>query len=75
VEAGTLSLGQGASTAAKTLRAIASGDAQAEGPRVTACRAILEIGLRVLEVEELTDRVERLEAQLAAHPNHSPFRR
>jgi phage terminase small subunit len=61
VEAGTLSLGQGASAAAKTLRAIASGKKPAEGPRVTACRAILEIGLRVLEVDKLTDRVERLE--------------
>jgi hypothetical protein len=61
VEAGTLSLGQGASAAAKALRAIASGKKPAEGPRVTACRAILEIGLRVLEVDKLTDRVERLE--------------
>jgi polyhydroxyalkanoate synthesis regulator phasin len=74
VEAGTLSLGQGASTAAKTLRQIASGEATAEGPRVTACRAILEIGLRVLEVDELTDRVERLEQQLADKPNHLPYR-
>ena len=61
VQAGTLSLGQGASVAAKALRAIASGKKPAEGPRVSACRAILEIGLRVLEVDKLTDRVERLE--------------
>jgi hypothetical protein len=73
VEAGTLSLGQGASTAAKTLRQIASGEATAEGPRVTACRAILEIGLRVLEVDELTDRVERLEAQLSNQPGAPGF--
>jgi hypothetical protein len=67
VQAGTLALGQGASTAAQTLRAIAAGKEAAEGPRVSACRAILEIGLRVLEVDELTERVEQLETQLREH--------
>lgn len=67
VQSGTLALGQGARVAAKTLRAIASGKAQASGPRVTACRAILEIGLRVLEVEELEERVAALEAKLTAN--------
>jgi hypothetical protein len=64
VQAGTLALGQGAKTAATTLRQIAAGKARAAGPRVTACRAILEIGLRVLEVEELEARVQALEASL-----------
>ena len=63
ISAGTLSLGQGAADAARSLRAIAKGSEAAEGPRVSACRSILEIGLRVLEVEELTERVENLEAQ------------
>jgi polyhydroxyalkanoate synthesis regulator phasin len=65
VQAGTLSLGQGAASAAKALRAIAAGEEAAEGPRVSACRSILEIGLRVLEVDELSERLERLEEQIA----------
>jgi len=66
ISAGTLSLGQGAADAAKSLRAIAKGDEAAEGPRVSACRSILEIGLRVLEVDELEERVAALEGKLAA---------
>jgi len=65
VQAGTLSLGQGAAEAARSLRAIAKGKEPAEGPRVTACRAILEIGLRVVEGEEVSERLAAIEARLA----------
>jgi hypothetical protein len=77
IQAGTLSLGQGAADAAKSLRAIATGDEAAEGPRVSACRSILEIGLRVVELEDVQEQLDEIKSQLAALPGaHSnTFRR
>ena len=66
VQAGALTLGQSASIAATALRKIADGSDLAEGPRVSACRTILEIGLKVLEFDELAKRLEVVEAQLAS---------
>jgi hypothetical protein len=68
IQAGTLSLGQGAADAAKSLRAIAKGDEAAEGPRVSACRSILEIGLRVVELEDVQEQLAEIREQLAAMP-------
>ena len=68
VEAGTLTLGQASTVAAHTLKNVASGKAEASGPRVTAAKAILEISIRALEVEELSARVGRLEEQLGQQP-------
>ena len=78
IQAGTLSLGQGAADAAKSLRAIAKGDEAAEGPRVSACRSILEIGLRVVELEDVQEQLDEIKATLANLPGtqtHPTFRR
>jgi cytosine/adenosine deaminase-related metal-dependent hydrolase len=73
VEGGTLTLGAASTVAARTLKNVASGKAEASGPRVTAAKAILEISIRALEVEELNDRVARLEAQLSNQPGAPGF--
>jgi hypothetical protein len=68
VEAGTLTLGQASTVAARTLLNVASGKAVPSGPVVTAAKAILEISIRALEVEELSVRVSALEEQLGHQP-------
>lgn len=68
IQAGTLSLGQGAADAAKSLREIARGKEAAEGPRVSACRSILEIGLRVVELEDVQEQLDEIKSQLANMP-------
>lgn len=70
IQAGTLSLGQGAAGAAKSLRAIAEGKEAAEGPRVSACRSILEIGLRVVELDDVQEQLDDIKAQLASLPGN-----
>ena len=51
-----------AEKAIDALEAVA-GDATAPAPRVTAARSLLELGIRAFEVEELAERVLRLETQ------------
>jgi ATP-dependent helicase YprA (DUF1998 family) len=72
IQAGTLSLGQGAADAARSLRAIATGDEAAEGPRVSACRSILEIGLKVVELEDVQEQIAEIKEQLAGLAGRQP---
>ena len=65
VQCGTLALGQAASTAARTLKRVAVKGGPGDGPRVSAARAILEIGSKALEIEDIESRLNELENRLS----------
>jgi len=71
VQAGTLTLGQAARTAARTLKNVAAKGGPGDGPRVSAARAILEIGTKALEIEEIEARLAELEAR---QPGNAGFK-
>lgn len=48
--------------AVNTLKTVAGDDQAPPSARVAAARAILDLGLRVVEIEDLAERIERLEA-------------
>jgi len=74
VQCGTLAIGQAATTAARTLKQVAAKGGAGDGPRVTAARAILEIGSRALEIEEIENRLAELEARQGEQPGGNGFR-
>lgn len=73
VQAGTLALGQAARTAARTLKNVAAKGGPGDGPRVSAARAILEIGSKALEIEEIEARLAELEAAQDKLPGKRRF--
>jgi hypothetical protein len=75
VQAGTLALGQAARTAARTLKNVAAKGGPGDGPRVSAARAILEIGSKALEIEDIESRLAELEARRGQQPGAPGFRR
>jgi hypothetical protein len=62
LRAATVVLARGASRAATALVAMSDGTQPAAAARVTAARAVLEMGLRTAEVGELEERLLALEA-------------
>ena len=67
VQAGGRVLSQRASGAAKSLADMAEEKTDANPARVAACKAVLEIGIRIVEIDGMADRLEAVEAQLAAN--------
>ncbi len=57
-------LQQAAVDAVRTLRAVATDEEASPSARVSAARAILEIGVKAVEIEDLTARLEELEAKV-----------
>lgn len=62
VHAGALTLTRGAAAASKALVAMAEGTEDPHPARVSACKAVLEIGLKTIEYDEMVSRLEALEA-------------
>ena len=60
------SLADASSAAVATLRALLEADS--ESVRLGACRAILDLGLKLREAEELERRIRALEEQAATEP-------
>ena len=65
-------LADASTEAATTLRALLGADS--ETVRLGACRAILELGTRLRESEELAQRLSALEAQVAQQPDQRETR-
>jgi hypothetical protein len=59
-------LSQRSHGAAQALADMAEDKKDANPARVAACKAVLEIGLRVVEIDGMQERLEAVEAQLAA---------
>lgn len=57
-------LGRGAELAARVLIGIASDEEAALGPRVQACKTLLDCGMRWLEAQGLEERLASLEKRL-----------
>ena len=64
-------LTSGMSRAARSLVSMSDGATDATSPKVAASRAVIAEATNLTAVEELTQRLERLEAQLVAQPNRS----
>jgi hypothetical protein len=64
----TAALAAGASDAASVLRAIATNRRAPTAPRVQAARALLDLAVAFEERDAIVQRLERLEAALAARP-------
>jgi hypothetical protein len=76
VECGVRTLAQSASTAAKSLTEVAESGGTGDGPRVTACKAILELSIQSLKIDDVLERVEQLEAAQGQQPGKpGQFRR
>jgi hypothetical protein len=58
----TAQLQQASGSAVKALRAVAEDTASPPAARVSAARAVLDIGLRAIEFEELENRITALES-------------
>lgn len=58
-------LRQAGSQAVSTLVSIATNDKALDGARVTAARAIIELGIRSAETREFEERLSELEAEVA----------
>jgi phage terminase small subunit len=67
-------LASGAAKAATGLVAMASGEAEADAARVSACRATVEGATKLCELDELQARLSELESRLSEQPNRLPFR-
>ncbi len=75
VEQATATLQQLTNSVAKTLKAIVEDDKAPASARVMACRTVLEMAQRGVEVEELTARVEALErAATSRNQGATPIR-
>ncbi len=68
VECGVRTLAQSASTAAKSLTEVAESGGTGDGPRVTAAKAILELSIQSLKIDDVLERVEQLEAAQGQQP-------
>jgi phage terminase small subunit len=66
IQAGARVLSQRSHGAAQALADMAEDKKDANPARVAACKAVLEIGLRVVEIDGMQERLEAVEAQLAA---------
>jgi len=64
VESGARALGQSSATAARTLKRVAIHGGPGDGPCVSAAKAILEISMRAIEVQEFGARLAAVEAVL-----------
>jgi hypothetical protein len=67
IAVGRAILAAGMSRAATGLVAMASGDVRPDAARVSACRAVTEGAVKLVEMEELQTRLAEVEAQLAEH--------
>lgn len=65
IAAGARVLSKRAHGAAQSLADMADGTQDANPARVAACKAVLEIGLRVIEIDGMQERLEAVEAELA----------
>jgi hypothetical protein len=69
VAVGRAILAAGMSKAATGLVAMASGEAIPDSARVSACRAVVEGAVKLVEIDELVARLAQLEARLAEQPS------
>jgi phage terminase small subunit len=74
IAVGRAILAAGMSKAATGLVAMASGEAVADSARVSACRAVVENATKLVEIDEMTARLEQLEAQIAEHAHGPEYR-
>jgi nitrous oxidase accessory protein NosD len=74
IAVGRAILAAGMSKAATGLVAMASGEAVADSARVSACRAVMEASIKLVELDELVARLEQLEGQLAEHASKPGYR-
>lgn len=68
VDDGVRSLAQSARAAAKALKEVAEGGGTGDGPRVSAARAVLELSIQALKIDDVLERVEQLEAAQGKGP-------
>lgn len=66
IQAGARVLSQRAASAATSLADMASNREDPNPARVSACKAVLEIGIKIVEIDGMAERLEAVEAQLAA---------
>jgi hypothetical protein len=68
VDCGVRTLAQSASTAADALKDVAERGGTGDGPRVSAARAVLELSIQALKIDDVLERVETLEAAQGQQP-------
>jgi len=68
VDCGVRTLAQSSSAAAKALTEVAESGGSGDGPRVSAARAVLELSISSLKIDDVLERVERLEADRGQQP-------
>jgi len=68
-------LSAGSSRAARGLVAMAAGDAPAEAARCSSALGVLNSALKLAELEDVIERLTKLEEQLANQPGKPGFRR
>jgi hypothetical protein len=68
-------LSAGSSRAARGLVAMADGTAPAEAARCSAARGVLESAMKLAELEDVIERLTKLEEQLAQQPGKPGFNR
>jgi len=73
IDCGVRTLSRASTAAANALVEVAESGGPGDGPRVSSAKAILEIGSRALELEDLAAEVAEIKAQLGAL--NRPFRR
>jgi hypothetical protein len=67
VHAGALTLSRGAADASAALVLMSRDKDEANMPQIVACKAVIEFSLKVIEIDGMAERLEAVEAQLAAN--------
>lgn len=72
VHAGAMVLSHGVADASSSLVKMSKDAIAANAPQITACRAVIEFSLKIVEYDELAERLEQVEAKLAEKGNDEP---
>jgi hypothetical protein len=76
VDCGVRTLAQAACSAADALKDVAERGGTGDGPRVSAARAVLELSIQSLKIDDVLQRVEQLESRQEQQPGKpGQFRR
>jgi hypothetical protein len=75
VDCGVRTLAQSATAAANALTSVAERGGTGDGPRVSAARAVLELSIQSLKVDDILERVEALESRQEQRPGNVGRRR